>query len=397
MALEMLTSIGKQIREEFRLQYIVPYAISCFNDPMCKVRLAAIDCVIDVLKEAESVEIGHTDYYIFDTYIFPTFLKLLDDGDKIIQLKFIEILPDLVNIGKMLITSVNMHKQKITILAKDEQFEVEVDQEQREELLFANLLTDYIGGSDSQYKIRKLTTIAEEDEGEGDNQTNNETNPETNEESKHLSDSEEEELIVTTKKEIIRKIEIDRKVTELAQSVYDEASVPIAWSRKRFVTDEQSRSVASIGYNMDLDNIDFDITDDPEQEDEIEKEIEILKERILEVVDKIIVEQDTQKDYVLMNNIEDIAEFLGEQINSERLLAYILSFPNLKDDMLTYATLKGLRIFSHHVVGIEELKYILTSCDNLIYDLNEIVVLEAIKTVHYFAIKHDQIFENVEK
>jgi len=34
MALEMLTSIGKKIREEFRLQYIVPYAISCFKDPM---------------------------------------------------------------------------------------------------------------------------------------------------------------------------------------------------------------------------------------------------------------------------------------------------------------------------------------------------------------------------
>jgi hypothetical protein len=413
MALEMLTAIGKQIREEFRLQYIVPYAMSCFNDPMCKVRLAAIDCVIDVLKDADSIEIGHTDYYIFDTYLFPAFLKLIDDSEKIIQLKFIEILPDLVNIGKMLITSVNMHKQKITILAKDEQFEVEIDQEQREELLFANLLMEsYVEGFNSQYKMRILSTIHEDEdeaEGEGDNQTtsetnaetntetNTETNAETNEESKNLSDSDDEETIITTKREMIRQIEMDLKVTKLAQSVYDESVLPIAWSRKRFVTDEQSRSVASIGYNMDLDIIDFDITDDPEQEDEIEKEIEILKEKILEVVDKIIVEQDTQKDYVLMNNIEDIAEFLGEQINSERLLPYILSFPNLKDDMLTYATLKGLRVFSHHVVGLEELKYILTSCDNLIYDLNEIVVLEAIKTVHYFAIKHEQVFENIEK
>lgn len=95
-----------------------------------------------------------------------------------------------------------------------------------------------------------------------------------------------------------------------------------------------------------------------------------------------------------MNNIEDIAEFLGENIISERLLPYILSFPNLKDDLLTVSTLKGLRVLSHHVVGVDELKYIITSCDNLFYDLNEIIVLESIKTVHYIAMHHYHVFES---
>jgi len=51
LALEMLKSIGKQIREEYRLQYIVPYCISCFNDSMSKVKLAAIESIVEVLKD----------------------------------------------------------------------------------------------------------------------------------------------------------------------------------------------------------------------------------------------------------------------------------------------------------------------------------------------------------
>lgn len=112
---------------------------------------------------------------------------------------------------------------------------------------------------------------------------------------------------------------------------------------------------------MDLNDVDSDLSDDPEQENEIEKEIEELREKILEVVDKIISEQDTMKNFVFMNNIEEIAEFLGEKIISERLLPYILSFPNLKDDLLTIATIKGLKVLSHNVAGVDELKYLITS------------------------------------
>ena len=62
-----------------------------------------------------------------------------------------------------------------------------------------------------------------------------------------------------------------------------------------------------------------------------------------------------------MTHIEDIAEFLGDSIVSERLLPYILSFSNLKDHTLKLATLKGLKILTHHVLGVDEIKYIITS------------------------------------
>ena len=143
-----------------------------------------------------------------------------------------------------------------------------------------------------------------------------------------------------------------------------------------------------------MNDNDSDISDDHDQDDEIEREIDFLREKILEVVDKIISEQDTMKNYVLMNNIEEIAEFLGESIISERLLPYILSFPNLKDDLLTIATLKCLRILSHNVAGNDELKYLITSCDNLFYDLNEVIVVEALKTVHYIVKQHSHAFES---
>lgn len=112
---------------------------------------------------------------------------------------------------------------------------------------------------------------------------------------------------------------------------------------------------------MPLNDHDSDISDDPDQDNEIEKEIDLLRSKILEIIDKIITEQDTLKNYVLMTHIEDIAEFLGDSIVSERLLPYILSFSNLKDHTLKIVTLRGLRILTHHVLGVDELKYIITS------------------------------------
>ena len=204
---------------------------------MCKVRLAAIDGVIETLKDTESVELGHTDYYVFDTYIFPAFVKLLEDGDPIIQLKFIEVLPHLVNIGKMLIASVNMHKQKITMLAKDEQFEVEIDPVQREELLFSEIIDDPPKPTTKfTYEIKKIDEVSE-GEGEGDTEDQEEgkttqENPQAEPEQNH--ESEEEEKIVTTKLEAMKQLKIEKEIRDFAQSVLDDSSAMVSWSRKRF-------------------------------------------------------------------------------------------------------------------------------------------------------------------
>ncbi|CAI2359602.1 unnamed protein product [Moneuplotes crassus] len=389
LALEMLTSIGKKIREEYRLQYIVPFAVSCLKDAMCKVRISAIDCIIEVLKDCEIIEIKYTDYYVFDTYLLPLFSRMLDDENQAVQLKLIEILPNLVNIGKMFIASVNMHQQKITMLANDDIFELEIGEDQREETLFSQFDPDddtFENNSceaEDQFSPLRDSTVRFS-QGEGEDDTN------------HQGDQPAEgEDLDTSKLELQRQIEEDMRMTEIAETVFEETKIPEAWSRTRFVTDEQkTRSILGLAYNIHLNETEYDLAYDQDQEKNIEAEIEQLKEKILEIVDKIIVEQDPKKNCVLMSNIEEIAEFLGEQINSERLLAYILSFPNIKDDMLTISTLRGLKVFSHYLPELEELKYILTSCDNLFYDPNEIIVLEAIKTVHYFAVNHRSVFDS---
>ena len=395
LALEMMTIIGKKIKEEFRLQYIVPYAISCFKDAMCKVKLAAINCVIEVLKDWEYIEINHTDYYVFDTYLFPAFYRLLEDHDKIIQLKFIEILPDIVNIGKMFIASVNMHKQKTSEMDNDEEFEYSTDKVKRLKDMF-----DEISSVETyEEKSEKFTLIkcSEDMEKVPEEEDKFETWAEKDK-TPEFQENSEEEIIETRKTVIVSQRDDKKRYTDIMESIKED-NIPETWSRKRFCTEEQKvRSFLGLGYNIHLNDTEYNIAFDQEKEKEIEIETEGLKEKILEVVvDKIIVAQDPMKSRVLMDNIEEIAEFLGETINSERLLAYILSFPNLKDDILTMETLKGLRVFSQYVTGTDELTYILTSCDNLLYDPNELIVIETLKTFHYFAEQHQHIFQNNER
>lgn len=171
--------------------------------------------MIETLKDAESVEIGHTDYYVFDTYLFPAFLKLLDDPEPQIHLKFIEILPFIVNIGKMLITSVNLHKQRITMLAKDELFEVEIDQTQREMALFSHLKDPIYKDTSYKFQLSPPTEASE--------------NPQEESEQAKEDSSEEEEMIADTKAEAIVQAEKDREMRMLAQSVREEAAAPINW------------------------------------------------------------------------------------------------------------------------------------------------------------------------
>lgn len=346
---------------------MVPYCISCFTDEVSKVRVAAIDSVIDVLKECEFIKIGHTDYYVFDTYIFPAFLKLLDDPDKVIQLKFIEKLPYLVNIGKMLITSVN--KQEITNLAKEEQNTLEVNKEQREQSLFARLEEEVPLNQDPPFHLERIEHSESQDESIP-------TEPET-----EIEHDIDEEFKISTSKSILEEsvknnqeymksiMENENIISMFCTTIffyynnfiYTHPKFYVGWNRKRFFTDEQKiRSVLGLGYNMSLNDNDSELSEDLDQENEVEREFEVLKVKIIEVVERIIDEQDVLKNYVLMCNIEDIAEFLGENLISESLLPYVLSIPNMKDSQLTLVTLKALRVLSHYVIGVNELKYIVT-------------------------------------
>ena len=55
----------------------------------------------------------------------------------------------------------------------------------------------------------------------------------------------------------------------------------VSLGRKRFVTNEQKvRSVVGIRYNISLNYRESDMSDDPEQEDEVNCEIEELRNKI---------------------------------------------------------------------------------------------------------------------
>ena len=363
IALEMLKSLGKQIRTEFRLQYVVPYCISCFTDEEWKVRISAIDSVIEVLEDWESINIGHTDYYVFNTYLFPAFYKLLDDEEVVVRLKFIEKLPYLVNIGKMLIASVNIHKQNIALFVQDDQNENEISPEERENLLF-------------EFFNESQVPLDSADES-------------TKHQEESFKDFDQDESMQNDMQERQNLNKVD-----YMEGLFEENNI-VSWSRKRFVTDEQKvRSVVGIGYNISLNDHESDISEDPEQEDEVNREIEELRNKILDVVERILHEHDLDiYKQVLLENLEDLAEFFGEANNTEKLLPYILSFVNHKNDMLTITTLKALRVLSHNVNGVNEIIYIVNSWENIFYRTNEIILLEALKTITYIAKHHQNVFE----
>jgi len=127
----------------------------------------------------------------------------------------------------MLIASVNMHKQRITMLAvQDDQTEIEIDQEQREMSLFYYFNANSF--EETPYKIQKYEDT-DDDEQEETEENTKEPEPE----------EEEEEKIVTTKMEANRQMKQEQMMRELTYSVREEASGVINWSRKRFFTTEQ--------------------------------------------------------------------------------------------------------------------------------------------------------------
>ena len=212
---------------------------------------------------------------MFDNYLYPAFLKLYEDGDIVVKQKFVEIIPDLINIGKMLITSVSLHKQTITMLAKQEQNAPDIDQEERELLLFENTnMVDELTSEgeevvDGMYKIEKyhMEDVEEEENNEAEGER----------------DSKIEEAKSTT--------DADYSHRDLIRSILDDQSI-VQWSRKRFTTEEQKvRSVVGMGYNISLNDNDDELSDDPENENELEREIDGLREKIYELTEKIIFEQ----------------------------------------------------------------------------------------------------------
>ena len=196
------------------------------------------------------------------------------------------------------------------MLANDEIYEIEIEEEQREELLFTHIHQNFDSENSGSFEMQKFDSELEdiqkfEVEGEDsfeEGKISTAKDPQKIE--------EEEELIITTKAEAQKQMEEDKNITEIAETVYEETKIPEAWSRTRFVTNEQKvRSILGLGYNIHLNEIEYDLIYDQEQEHEIEKEIEALKEKILEIVDKILSEQDPSKILVLMSIIEEIAEF----------------------------------------------------------------------------------------
>lgn len=144
----------------------------------------------------------------------------------------------------MLITSVNSHKQKIPLLSKDDQNMLETDQKDREEVLFSVLQSQ----AENEVEVRDQSILEELEESKEERATDHSTErvSDSNTDYSKKRDNEnteaEEETIVTTKAEVNKMENI--KQSNFLQSILDEGSAIVSWSRKRFMTPEQKiRSV----------------------------------------------------------------------------------------------------------------------------------------------------------
>lgn len=69
-----------------RLQFILPYVLTLFDDESSKVKAKAIEVTVlmfhDVLDESYLTTLNATDYKVFDNYILPAFLKMKNESIK---------------------------------------------------------------------------------------------------------------------------------------------------------------------------------------------------------------------------------------------------------------------------------------------------------------------------
>jgi len=69
-----------------RLQFILPYVLTMFDDENSKVKVKAIEVTVlmfaDVLDQGYVTTLTATDYKVFDNYILPAFLKLKNETTK---------------------------------------------------------------------------------------------------------------------------------------------------------------------------------------------------------------------------------------------------------------------------------------------------------------------------
>lgn len=95
----MLYKIGINSSIEMRLQFILPYILTMFEDENSKVKAKAIEVAVmifaDVLDQGYVTTLTATDYKVFDNYILPAFLKLKNEStkDQFVQHVFVRYLP----------------------------------------------------------------------------------------------------------------------------------------------------------------------------------------------------------------------------------------------------------------------------------------------------------------
>jgi len=100
----MFLAISRHSSVDIRLQFILPYVISMFEDAHPKVKAKSIEVAVrmfeDVLDQAYVTRLTSTDYKVFDDYILPAFLKLKHENkDMHVEHVFIRYLPLLAQIG----------------------------------------------------------------------------------------------------------------------------------------------------------------------------------------------------------------------------------------------------------------------------------------------------------
>ena len=99
VGMEMLKHFSTKVSDSTKIQHIIPYFVNMLNYNNIT-RLTALKYMIEILYmiNFDECELTTTFYNFFDSYVFPSILKLYTSGDPILILEFISIIDQLIDL-----------------------------------------------------------------------------------------------------------------------------------------------------------------------------------------------------------------------------------------------------------------------------------------------------------
>jgi phosphoinositide-3-kinase regulatory subunit 4 len=129
-AVDMLLVLGLQLRDEFKLDRIVPYFVSLLSDPYPVVKINALVALTQLLSSVDSIT--PSDSNIFPEYIIPSLKQFVTHRNPMIRSTYAQCIATIAETSLLFL-------EMFEVLKDDPQFEIDTDT-----LLF-NVFLDNIG------------------------------------------------------------------------------------------------------------------------------------------------------------------------------------------------------------------------------------------------------------